>query len=97
MKFCFFILITIIDRKIVIIHLMKPRKILTYILCFVLSNKYFEIIIKYLELNIINDKVEILFYTKKWNKTSTFSFIILSSRHYMMILKYLFDRAKPRL
>ena len=74
----------------------RQKKKITYTPDMALSNKYFKVIIQYLESTIFTYKVEVLFYKiqKKLNKTSTFSVSILDSRHCMMTLKYLFDRAK---
>ena len=44
---------------------MRQIKIFTYILDFALSNKYLELIIQYLELEVFNEKVEVLFYKIK--------------------------------
>ena len=51
------------------------------------------------EFEILNEKVEVLFYKieKKSNKTSIFSLNILGYRHYMMTSYYLFDRTKSGL
>ena len=76
----------------------RRRKMFTYSPGFVLSNKYFEVILQCKEPKIFNEKVEVLLYEiKKSNKTSTFSVNILGSRHKMMTSKYLFDRKKPGL
>ena len=40
---------------------MKQKRILTYSLDFALSNNYLKVIIQYLELEIFNGKVEVLF------------------------------------
>ena len=58
--------------------------------------KKIKIITYSLDLALLNKYFE-LFIHKKSNKTSTFTFQILGFRHFMMISKYLFDRAKSRL
>ena len=65
---------------------------------FTLSNKYFEIILRCLKLEIFNEKAECLlnFFIFR-NRTSTFSINTASTRHRMIAYKYLFDRANSRL
>ena len=73
-------------------------KILTYSLDLVLSNEYLEVIMSYLELEIFNEKVAVLFdFFILKNKNYTFLINIPSSRNDMMTGKYLFDRTKSRL
>ena len=73
-------------------------KSLTYSLDLILLNKYLEVFIQCLEIEIFIVKSEFSFYKiKNPNKTSTFPINISSSRHCMTTSKYLFDRTKSRL
>ena len=62
-----------------------------------LSNKHLEMTIKCILPKIFNHKIEILFdFYILQNKTSTTSLNKLGLRHFMIISKYLFDRAESR-
>ena len=64
---------------------MNQKKIHAYSLYVALSNKYLEVIIKYLELKLYNEKDEVLFDDSGW------------LLNIMITSKYLFVRATSRL
>ena len=60
--------------------------------------KYFEVVVHPLELEILNEKVEVLFYKiKNRIKPLTFLLNILGSRDCMTPSKNLFDRTRSKL
>ena len=67
---------------------------ITYSLEIFVSNTYLEFIKQYLELEILNEKVVILFNKiKKLIKTLTFSLTVLGSRYCIITSKCVFDTA----
>ena len=68
---------------------LRPINILTHSQDLALSNKYLEVFMQSLEPKIFDEKVDVLFYYFiEYNRTSTFSLNISSSRYCMMTSKY---------
>ena len=68
---------------------MRPKNILTHSQDLTLSNKHLKVFIQSLEHKIFDEKVDVLFYYFiEYNRTSTFSLNISSSRYCMMTSKY---------